>query len=99
MTLITLLLMAAGTYALRAWGPRLVQGRRHPAFHRWLEGVPAATAGALLIPGAFQTATPAWLVVMALAAAGAAAWRTRQLWAAVVAAAAVDYIGLVIHLR
>jgi branched-subunit amino acid transport protein len=88
-----LILMAAGTFALRALVPRLLAARsERSGLRRFLDGVPAATAAALLIPGAFQGgAWPPAFAVAGLLAALLGTWFTRQLWVAVLAAATTMY--------
>jgi branched-subunit amino acid transport protein len=92
--LVTVLLIAGGTYALRALTPRIVpRGESDAGWRRFLAGVPAATAAALLLPGAFTgPGIPPLFVVAGLAAAALGAWWTRALWVAVLAAAMTMFV-------
>lgn len=80
-----ILLTGLATYGTRLAGFTLDQGRISPRFGRFLNYVPVAVFAALIAPdlGIGTVELPARLIGVAVAAL--AVWRTRQLWAGLIA--------------
>lgn len=91
MTWAAILLLAAGTYALKAAGPALLGGRRLPgAVTALLAPLPAALLAALVAVATFDGGGELVLDARAvgIAVAGVAAWRRLPFLAVVILAAA-----------
>lgn len=88
--LLPILGLGAGMYALRLVGMALPEVRVPPEWERALRFVPVALLTALVLVSILGRAgNEPWFRLAGAAAGAAAAWRTRQMWACILAGMAV----------
>jgi branched-subunit amino acid transport protein len=88
----TILAMAVVTFVPRLLGLWLVRSRVPNVVTRFLRFVPVSVFAAIIVPAVPGNGEDLVARVAAIAAAGLAVMRTRQLWAAVVAGMSVFWL-------